>query len=210
MTNWLAGITVAIFVLLLGLGRIDQAALAGGFIPARVGGHVLLDPSIRMLPVWLTPLTAALIHANWLHIGFNMLMLFFCGRFVEHVLGPKLMLLLYVMGAYASAATEWAITPSSADPMIGASGAISALVGTYALLYSQQQVKPIGPIPASVVRIAWLAAGWTMIQLMVGFVSFGGAGGIGRIAIGAHIGGFIAGLVVTRPLLHMRFRRWTN
>ena len=99
-----------------------------------------------------------------------------------------------------------AITSSSSvKAMIGASGAISALLGTYALIYSQRGVKPIGPIPAHVVRILWLAAGWTVLQLMIalagGFDSF-----FGGVAIGAHIGGFIAGLLLARPLLARRFR----
>src|SRR3546814_14884310 len=80
--------------------------------------------------------------------------------------------------------------------MIGASGAISAVMGTYALLYSQNQVKAIGPLSAHAVRILWLAAAWMAIQFMIGIV---GLGGIGRIAIGAHIGGFVAGLLLTRP-----------
>src|SRR3546814_8538969 len=77
-------------------------------------------------------------------------------------------------------------------------------MGTYALLYSQNQVKAIGPLSAHAVRILWLAAAWTAIQFMIGIV---GLGGIGRIAIGAHIGGFVAGLLLTRPLIHLRFRQ---
>src|SRR3546814_2808980 len=69
-------------------------------------------------------------------------------------------------------------------------------MGTYALLYSQNQVKAIGPLSAHAVRILWLAAAWMAIQFMIGIV---GLGGIGRIAIGAHIGGFVAGLLLTRP-----------
>jgi membrane associated rhomboid family serine protease len=133
-----------------------------------------------------------------------MLMLLFCGRFVEKVLGGKLLLLLFLVGAYAAAATEFAFQPDSDSPMIGASGAISAIIGTYALLYSNQQVKAIGPLSANAVRILWLAAAWTIIQIMVGIVSLGG---IGRIAIGAHIGGFVAGLLLTKPLIYARFGR---
>ncbi len=66
-------------------------------------------------------------------------------------------------------------------------------------------MKAIGPIPAYVVRIAWLAAAWTILQLLIGF-----AGGFdslfGGIAIGAHIGGFLAGLLLARPLLARRFK----
>lgn len=210
MTDWLAAVTIAIFVLLWLAGQIDYAALVGGFIPARVtdAASVVAQgaPEI-MLPVWLTPLSATLIHANWLHIAFNMLMLFFCGRHVEHVTGPWLLLALYAIGAYASAGAEWLFAMKALNPMVGASGAISALLATYALLYSQQKVKAVGPFSANAVRILWLAAGWTAIQIMIGLATRGGGLGLGEIAITAHIGGFIAGLLVTRPLLHLRFRK---
>lgn len=200
-TNWLSGITVIAFFLSFLLWGIDYSAVFGGFIPLRATGGLDVPGGV---PVWLTPLSAALLHAGFLHLSLNLLMLLFCGRFVENVLGGKLLLLLYVLGAYAAAGMEFAVHPSSDNPMIGASGAISAVMGTYALLYSQQQVRGWGPLSANMVRILWLAAAWTAIQLMIGIVSLGG---IGRIAIGAHIGGFVAGLLLTRPLLYLRFRR---
>ncbi|MCF8709325.1 rhomboid family intramembrane serine protease [Rhizorhapis sp. SPR117] len=200
MTNWLAGSIVAAFLLSSFIWGVDYAAVFGGFIPLRATGGLDVPGGV---PVWLTPLSAAFLHAGFMHLAFNMLMLFFCGRFVETILGGKLLLVLFVIGAYAAAATEFAFNPASDSPMIGASGAISAVLGTYALLYSQREVKAIGPFSANFIRVIWLAAAWTIIQLMVGFVSFGG---LGRIAIGAHIGGFIAGLILTRPLVHVRFK----
>src|SRR3546814_20814950 len=86
--------------------------------------------------------------------------------------------------------------------MIGASGAISAVMGTYALLYSQQQVKAIGPLSAHPVRILWLAAAWMAIQFLIGIVRLGG---IGRIAIGAPVGGSVAGPLLNRPFVLLRF-----
>ena len=200
-TNWLGGTITAAFLLSFFLWGIDYSAVFGGFIPLRASGGLDVPGGV---PVWLTPLTAAFLHAGILHLSLNMIMLLFCGRFVEKVLGGKLLLLLFLVGAYAAAATEFAFQPDSDSPMIGASGAISAIIGTYALLYSRQQVKAIGPFSANAVRILWLAAAWTIIQIMVGIVSLGG---IGRIAIGAHIGGFVAGLLLTKPLVYARFGR---
>lgn len=197
--------TLFVFLLLLGSGQIDNAAVLAGVLPARFGDPQLLA-GMAAVPVWLTPLTCTLIHGGWLHIGFNMLMLLFCGRQVEHVLGRWLLLLLYVVGAYAAALAQWAFDPGSTNPMVGASGAISAIIGTYALLYSQQKVRAIGPLSANVVRILWLAAGWIAIQLMVGLVTSGGHSDLGVIAFAAHIGGFVAGLLITRSLLRWRFR----
>lgn len=206
MTNGIAAISIVAFLLLYLTGQVDHAAVLGGFIPARIGEPALLA-GMAAVPVWLTPVSCALIHAGWLHIGFNMLMLVFCGRQVEHVLGKGGTLLLYVLGAYGACAAQWAIDPASTNPMVGASGAISAVVATYALLYSQQQVRRVGPLSANLVRLLWLAAGWIGIQLMIGVATAGGFGDLGQIAIAAHIGGFLTGLALTRPLLRWRFRK---
>lgn len=208
LTNGLALLTSACFLLLFLTGYIEDAAVLGGFIAARVGDGTLIPAewSHLAVPLWLTPLSATFIHANWLHLGFNMLMLVFCGRHVEHVVGKWLTLGLYVAGAYASAAAEWLADPNALSPMVGASGAISALLGTYALLYSKQEVRSFGPISSNMVRAAWLAAGWIAIQLMIGLATRGEDGVLGHIAIAAHIGGFIAGLLLTKTVLRIRFR----
>lgn len=184
----------------------DQLAIFAGFIPARVHAFAAEGISVDALwlPVWLTPLSATFVHGGWLHVGLNLMILVYCGRQVEHLLGTARFLILYVAGAYAAAAAHWLAAPDSVIPMVGASGAISAVIGTYALIYSRSQVSAIGPIPASVVRIVWLAAGWTVLQLMIGLAGING-GGFGAIAIWAHVGGFLAGLLLARPLLISRF-----
>ncbi len=207
VTKVLAGVTVIAFLILLTSGLIQEAAIIGGFIPARVEGLDLGPHGVPpWLPVWLTPLSATLVHAGWLHIGFNMLMLLFCSGQVEQVLGPRPLLLLYVAGAYAAAIAQWAVDSSSIVPMVGASGAISAVLATYALLFSQQSVRAVGPFSANVVRILWLGAAWTGLQILIGIAGRSETG-FGQIAVAAHIGGFIVGLLLTRPLLRWRFRR---
>lgn len=206
LTNGIAAANVAIFLLLYLTGRVEDAAILGGFIPARIGAPGLLD-GMAAVPAWLTPLSSTFLHAGWMHIGFNMLMLLFCGRQVEHVLGWSGTLILYGVGAYAACLAQWAADPASTNAMVGASGAISAVIATYSLLYSQQQVRRIGPLSASLVRSLWLAAAWIAIQLMIGVATAGGGSGLGQIAVAAHIGGFLAGLALTRPLLRWRFRK---
>ncbi len=205
MTNLILIATLLVFLVTDLGGFVDLAALMGGFIPARVAG---LPPPPGLpygwVPLILTPLTATLLHGGWLHIAFNLLMLLFCGRQVESVMGRWPLLILYVVGAYAAAAAQWLADPMSTTPMIGASGAISALIGTYALLYSRQNVRSFGPVPASVVRLLWLATAWIILQFLIGVAMAGDAGGL-QIAVAAHVGGFIAGLLLTRPLLKWRF-----
>lgn len=181
---------------------IDWYAIAG-FIPGTIGGEVTV---VGALPVAITPLSSALLHSGFAHLFLNMIMLLWCGRQVETALGWKLYLLLYVIGAYAAAAAQWALDPASGTAMVGASGAISAVVGMYALVFSEQRVPAIGPIPGHIVRALWLAAAWIGLQALIGIGFSGGIGGNAGVAIGAHIGGFLAGLLLARPLLRWRYR----
>ncbi len=195
--------TVAISALITLFGVEAYAAIGGGFIPASLSVSLAAPHGIVMLPFWLTPLSATLIHGGFLHLAFNIVMLVYCGRMLERALGWQGIAALYLIGAYAGAVGHWAFEPTSAAPMIGASGAISAILAAYAMLFAERPVPAIGPIPSRVVRIVWLATGWIAIQLLIGFASGGGGSGV---AIGAHIGGFAAGLLLARPLLLWRYR----
>lgn len=200
VTMLIAGVTFVAWALAALAGWTGPLGYAAGFLPARVSGIVEVAGAI---PLFLTPLGAALIHANLLHVGFNLLMLVFCGRFVEHAVGGRLLALLYVAGAYVAALAQYVVDPTSTVPMVGASGAVSAVVGAYALLYNRQQVRAIGPLSSYAVRLLWLAATWIVIQAMIELASFGSAQ---RIAVAAHVGGFITGLLLARPLLLWRYR----
>ncbi len=204
LTNWLIIANVVIFLLVWVFGWQQEAFLRGGMFPVRFSGESLdLAAYGWMVPAWLTPLSSAFLHSGLLHLSFNMLMLLFCGRFVEQAMGVQLTALIYVAGAYAAAFAQYAVDSDSLVPMVGASGAISALLGSYALLFARNRVDPVGPIPGHIVRIVWLTLAWVGIQLMIGVAASGGLQGI---AIFAHIGGFVAGLLLTRPLLRWRFR----
>lgn len=181
----------------------SYAAIIAGFIPASVSVSLVPPDGLILLPFWLTPLTATVIHGGFLHLALNIVMLVYCGRMLERALGWSGIAILYLVGAYAGALGQWAFGPLSAVPMIGASGAISAILAAYAMLFAERPVPAIGPIPSRVVRIAWLAAGWIAIQLLVGLAS---GGDLQPVAIGAHIGGFLAGLALARPLLMWRYR----
>lgn len=202
-TNAIAAATALVSVLVILARAVPLASLSLGFVPASVA-MPLSAPGMVILPAWLTPLTATLVHVDWLHLTINLVMLVYCGRMVERAIGPGLLALLYALGAYAAAAGQWLLDPNSFAPMLGASGAGSAVIAAYAMLFAEQPVPAIGPIPARVVRIAWLAAAWIGLQTLFGFAA--GLGGT-AIAVGAHIGGFVAGLALARPLLLWRYRR---
>jgi membrane associated rhomboid family serine protease len=178
---------------------LEPVAMTAGFVPARFAAEV---PGLDFIPRFLTPLSATLVHGDLLHLAMNLITFWYCGRIVERVLGAWGVIILYVVGAYASAATHLLVNIGQDQPMIGASGAISAILGAYAMMFSQSEARAFGPIPAEWVRALWLAAGWTGVQWMIGFA--GAASGY-SIAIAAHIGGFFAVLLLTKPLLRRRF-----
>jgi membrane associated rhomboid family serine protease len=198
-TNTIAVATIACWALAEMSGLDAQAWMAGGFIPARIAGY----PAPDTLPVWITPLTTTLLHGGIFHLGFNMLMLIFCGRMVEAVVGPWGFGILYVLGAYAAAAAEYFIYPLDPSPMIGASGAISAIFGAYALLYGRPRGFVNHPRLGAMVNVLWLAAAWIGLQFLMGLASV--HSGM-SIATAAHVGGFIAGLALLRPLMMVRHR----
>jgi len=197
----IAVLTVLAFLIAGLLAANNEAALMLGFIPARWSG---------LLPGWpgawaiLTPLSATLVHGGFLHIAFNLLMLLWCGTQVERVLGRGSLIMLYVVGAYAAAAAQWLTDPSAIVPVIGASGAISAVIGAFALSFSRarQLTRSVGL--NRLINAAWLLVAWVVMQLMIGLAS--GAQGV-MLATPAHIGGFVAGLLMQRPLLLWRYRK---
>jgi membrane associated rhomboid family serine protease len=182
----------------LGYERI--VAFWGGFIPARLLSPATPFPSA---PLWVTPLTATLVHAGFIHLFFNMMMLVFCGRPVEAILGRHGFAILYIVGAFAAAGAYFIPNQHETVPMVGASGAISAVLGAYALLFGRNKVKVGSPGVATLLHAAWLFAAWTVINLLVG-ATFEVDGA--RIAVAAHIGGFLAGLALAKPLLLLRWR----
>lgn len=200
VTLAIAALTAAAWVIAWALGWQEAVALAGGFTPA----HVESSPGPGWpVPVWLTPLTATLVHSGFAHLFFNLIILLFCGRSVERVVGGQGIVILYLIGAYAAAAAQYAVGPGEMAPMVGASGAISAILGAFALLFGRNKVKVAHPGLAALLHALWLAAAWIGLQLLIG-LTFETSGL--RIAIAAHIGGFLVGLALARPLLLLKWR----
>ena len=200
VTLVIAAVTALTWMIVTAARYGDLAALWAGFIPARVSG---MEGDEILAPVFLTPLTATLVHAGWVHLAFNLLMHLFCGRAIEPIIGGKQLLILYIVGAYAAAAAQFLVGPDDRTPMVGASGAISAVLGAYAVLFGRNRVRLANPTLAFWVNALWLAAAWVGLQLIVGF-TFETSGA--RIAVAAHIGGFLAGLALAKPLLLLRYR----
>ena len=200
-TNAIAVITALAWVIAAAIGQSDQAALALGFIPARLSGTAVPWPAV---PALVTPLTATLVHAGLIHLGFNLLVFVWCGAAVERVLGKTGLIVLYLIGAFAAALAQWSVDPSGTVPMVGASGAISAVMGAFALSFGRAKAFTNNLRVNRWINVVWLLVAWVILQSMMGWL----AGGQGyALATPAHVGGFAAGLLLQRPLLLWRYRK---
>ncbi|HYX46875.1 MAG TPA: rhomboid family intramembrane serine protease [Sphingomicrobium sp.] len=200
-TNLIAAVTTAAWLIAVLVGKSEEAALALGFIPARLSGAAVPWPAV---PAILTPLTATLVHSGLIHLGFNLLVFVWCGQAVERVLGKTGLILLYLIGAYAAALAQWGVDPTGAVPMVGASGAISAVMGAFALSFGRAKAFTNNLRINRWINVAWLMVAWVVLQMMMGWL----AGGQGYLlATPAHVGGFAAGLLLQRPLLMWRYRK---
>jgi membrane associated rhomboid family serine protease len=196
----IAVITALAWLIAEVLGLSEQAALSLGFIPARLSGAAVPWAAV---PAVLTPLTATVVHSGPVHLGFNLLIFVWCGSAVERVLGKFSLIILYLVGAYAAAGAQWLADPTVVVPMVGASGAISAVVGAFALSFGRAKMLTRSPRVNRWINALWLMIAWTVLQAMMGWL----AGGQGYLlATPAHVGGFAAGLLLQRPLLLWRYR----
>ena len=200
----ISAVTALAWLLAALSGYSDRAAFVMGFIPARFSGLAVLPPDISAVPAFLTPLTATLVHSGLVHLGFNLLVFVWCGSQVERVLGKTGLIMLYLVGAYASALLQWLANPVTIVPMVGASGAISAVIGAFALSFGRPKAFTNNLRVNRWINVAWLMVAWVILQVMMSWL----AGGQGYLlATPAHIGGFAAGLLLQRPLLLFHYRK---
>lgn len=151
-----------------------------------------------------TLLTAAFLHGGWLHLLGNMIYLWVFGDNIEDALGHIGYALFYAVGAIGAALLQVAIDTDSITPMIGASGAIAAVLGAYLVLYPRASVGVflvifILPVPAFVLIIFWF-----IMQLASGVATLGDTQATETVAFWAHIGGFVTGfaiMLVLRPFI---------
>lgn len=174
----------------------QAAVYALGFIPAVVLGGARLPPELSLVPAPLTVLTSMFMHGGWLHLAGNMLYLWIFADNVEDRLGRARFALFYVLSGAGAAFAQALPDPGSTIPMVGASGAISGVLGAYLLLYPRAHVLvlvPLGvfsrivPVPAVLVLGLWFG-----LQLLSSLAAPSGGG----VAFRAHAGGFVAGMAL--------------
>jgi membrane associated rhomboid family serine protease len=172
----------------------DLAVYAYGLIPGTLFGKVRVDPAVRQLPGWLTIYTSMFMHGGWLHIIGNMWFLWIFGDNIEAAVGHKRYLFFYLLCGTAAAAAQIFHDPGSEVPMIGASGAISGILGAYFMLQPRSNVKVLVLLIIffTVVNMpAWIVLGFWFVAQLIG--QAGTTPNEPGVAFIAHIGGFIAG-----------------
>lgn len=180
----------------LGLDMPD-AFNAYGFVPKSLMSPQFL-PGEDHLPSFVTMITSMFLHGGIWHLFGNMLYLLIFGQAIEQAMGHARYLLFYLISGLAAAMTMAFMDPASGIPMIGASGAISGLLGAYMLLHPKAQVRvliPIGIIfyPLRIAAV-WATGLWFAMQLLSAATATPDSPGV---AWWAHIGGFVAGMVLT-------------
>ena len=151
---------------------------------------------------WITPLTSMFLHGGWLHIGGNLLYLWIFGNNVEDLLGHARFVVFYLVCGLVAAAAQVASAPASSLPTIGASGAISGVLGAYLVSYPTARVRTVIPLgffwPTVLVPAVVFLAIWFAMQLLAGLSATGAEHG--GVAWWAHVGGFLAGAALARPM----------
>ncbi len=205
------GINVLVFVLLQGLGSNEAFSYAFSLVPQEItsgvdltGVQVVRDSFGNTaqvkhystpLPVYFNFLSSMFMHGSIMHIFGNMLFLWIFGDNLENLLGHIRFAAFYIVCGIAAALAQIAMDTDSVIPMLGASGAISGVLGGYVLLFPQRKVRAIifnflTTVPAFAAIGIWIA-----YQLILGYLTPAGTGGV---AYAAHIGGFVAGLALVK------------
>jgi membrane associated rhomboid family serine protease len=201
-------VNVLVFVFEVGVGdeaTLNNLFLAAGVVPAEFTRHVSVGPPPPFGILWLTLLTSMFLHAGLLHIGSNMLYLFIFGDNVEDRLGHVRFLVFYFVCGIVAGLTNIAANADSSIPSIGASGAIAGVLAAYLRLFPNAQVRTlvlIGPfILLPRIAGAFLIVFWFITQFISGITSLGAPTDTsGGVAVWAHVGGFVAGLLLVQLL----------
>lgn len=179
-------VIINVLVFLLELAAGDEFIISWSFIPLRF----LSDPAGDFITIF----TSMFMHGGWLHLGGNMLYLIIFGDNVEDRFGHFKFLIFYLLCGIAAMFSQMAVDPYSNVPNLGASGAIAGVLGAYLILFPKRRVR--------VLLVRWIVhmpaliviGGWILLQFLS---SMGSVGATSGVAYMAHIGGFVAGVVLT-------------
>jgi membrane associated rhomboid family serine protease len=208
VTVALIAVNTAVFFYEVGLGlALDRFILSYGFVPA-VYFHLSHNEPWNF-PARFTPMvTSMFLHGGWMHLIGNMWTLWIFGDNVEDRLGRSRYLLYYLVCGVAACYLHYLTGPRSGIPVVGASGAIAGVMGGYFVLFPHARIVTLVPIfiflQVMTLPAVFFLAFWFFIQLLNGMVASSASFG-GGVAWWAHVGGFIAGALMTLPKRKVRY-----
>ena len=212
MTIALIAANVLVFLHQASLGQRAAGAFVAAFgaVPAQITGAA--PHAAPLLAPALTLLTSMFLHGGFAHLLGNMVFLWIFGNNVEDATGHVRFVLFYILCGVAAALSHVLTNPASTVPMVGASGAISGILGGYFLLYPHARIVTLvflGFFAQTVQIPAFFFLGlWFFMQILPAVLSIGSAGG--GVAWFAHVGGFVAGLLLLIPFKRRRVRLWST
>jgi membrane associated rhomboid family serine protease len=189
-------------------GELQRLVLGLGMIPAALTGQAELSAELMLVPPVATLVTHQFLHGGVLHLGLNMAYLWVFGDNIEDAMGHARFLLFYLLCGVIAALCEVVASPGQTTPLIGASGAISGILGAYLVLHPNARVLvPIVVIPlylpAYLLLLAWIGFQIYAVTAVPEVARDG-------VAWWAHIGGFVAGLVLIVPFRHKAIPLWQS
>ncbi len=191
---------VGVWILVQGMGAyLEPSVCRYGVIPVELTGREIVGPRVCPLggPTWATLFSSMFMHGGWVHLASNMMFLWVFGNNIEDSMGHFRFVLFYALGGLAAALLHIALNPNSAVPTVGASGAISAVLGAYIILYPRVRVHVFfPPFWFFTMSAGWVLGYWIVIQILFGISHLSGR--TTGIAVWAHIGGFVAGLILVK------------
>jgi membrane associated rhomboid family serine protease len=206
------GLNIAVFLLLQAAGGPSGEAFTYGYsaVPFEIthgvdlvgpseitvgGESVQIPQEPGPYPIWLTLLTSMFMHGGWLHLAGNMLFLWIFGDNVEHRIGHIPYLAFYLVAGVIASLAQIVVSPDSSIPTLGASGAISGVLGAYLVMFPTNRVTVLFlRFPMRVPAIVAIGL-WAVFQFISGIGALGAEEAGGGVAYMAHIGGFVAGVV---------------
>ena len=199
----LALVAANVLAFFLELSRPSEAALqsfiqAWGVVPREYSAGADLAPRIP-LPFWSTLVTSMFLHGGWMHLGGNMLYLWIFGDNLEKVMGHVRFLIFYLVCGVAAGLAHIAFNSRSNVPTVGASGAISGILGGYMMMFPRNRVRVLTRGGVMAVPAFVMLGLWILIQLVSGFGAVATTEETGGgVAFMAHVGGFVAGLILVK------------
>jgi len=215
ITIGLIVITCVVWVVVQGAGSplpLAKSVCELGLIPGEVLGKVRAGTEIPLGAGvacrleggggWFTAFTSMFLHGGWLHLIGNMWFLWIFGNNVEDSMGRGRFVVFYVLCGLLAAAAQVVMNPSSPVPMVGASGAISGVMGAYLVLYPKVRVHLLVFLGFFITTVSvpayFMLVYWALLQAMGSMPMISGEGGGGGVAFMAHLGGFVAGAVLIK------------